>query len=167
MFWPNISSWNAKTNIPFDKILFFFFLCFCLLNEQRNHTYCTNAHIWMGVCTVVLWSGRCSIIQSISLGFGSDITCIWNLTLPYPETPPPTAEKLPELPWGRQRGNVNWLRGTNPPQQQLFPNLNNLGTCCVLYFMGGEGLRMFIYLSPQSALICVCACMCLWKKDVL
>lgn len=92
-----------------------------------------------------------------------------------PHTPPPTPSSLQHLsqpqnyyqsfPGEKQRGNVIWKRGANPPKQQLLPNHNNLGKGCGLYFMGGEGPRMFIYLSPQSASRCVYVCvrLCLWQ----
>lgn len=82
--------------------------------------------------------------------------------LPYAPLPPTLKHPSQQpkyyqsFPGEQQRGNVIWMRGGNAPQQQLFPNHNNLGKRCGLYFMGGEGARMFIYLSPQSALRCVC-----------
>ena len=87
-------------------------------------------------------------------------------------TPPNHKKYYQSVPGEKQRGNVIWKRGANPPQQQLFPNHNNLGKGCGLYFMGGEGPWMFIYLSPQSALRGVCVfvcvivcCMCVCVRD--
>lgn len=105
---------------------------------------------------------RCSIIQSISLGFGALTENQIRLLTPlFPATPLLTAKILPELPRGEASGgDVIWKTGANPPQQQLFPNHNNLGKGCGLYFMGGKGPRMLIYLFPPSALRCMRTCAC-------
>lgn len=84
-------------------------------------------------------------------------------------TPPNRKKYYKSFPGEKQRGNVIWKRGVNPPQQQLLPNHNNLGKGCGLYFMGGEGPRMFIYLSQRQHWgVCACkrVCVCVTRSVI-
>lgn len=127
----------------------------------------STVHMHIHVCE---W--KCTCVVSVpTLGTGAPLFKVspralnlWQRSRrdfsPLSLTPLPAAKYYQSFPGEKQRGNVIWKRGANPPQQQLLPNHNNLGKGCGLYFMGGEGPRMFIYLSPQSALTCACVCLC-------
>lgn len=130
----------------------------------------TQVHIWLQCVCVVC------CVPTVGTGAPLFKVSPWALKLwlrarrdfsPSLQHPSQPQKYYQHFPREKQRGNVIWKRGVNPPQQQLLPNHNNLGKGCGLYFMGREGPRMFIYLSPQSALMCVCvrACVCL-RLDV-
>lgn len=141
-------------------------LGFNYFNQKSIHR--TYAHIWARAY-------MCAV-RAPTVGTGAPLFKVspWALKLWQRRDPPPDhhhhhhhplfsapsqLQNITRASLGSSRGgNVIWKRGANPAQQQLLPNHNNLGKGCGLYFMGGEGPRMFIYLSPQSALMRACAC---------
>lgn len=163
-------SQSPSINIAFYKIICAFGL-FPRSYYFTKHTSAITVHMPMYdgkcACTCTDSGYRCCSIQSISLGFKAltgNQTRLLSSHSPSLQHPSQPQKYYQSFPREKQRGNVIWKRGANPPQQQLFPNHNNLGKGCGLYFMGGEGPRMFIYLSPQSALRCVCVLVCVCDK---
>lgn len=129
-----------------------FLLCFlyCLSKRLMQKTVHSTTECGLTACTGSLvspWAQK--LWQWTSWGFSSQ--------KPSHSITPPNHKTITRTSQGRSGGGKRDLEETaNPPQQQLFPNHNNLGKGCGLYFMGGEGLWMFIYLSQQSALRCAC-----------
>jgi len=157
---------NSKvTNV--SRLTKLFFLFFCLVPMLHYFTKHKNRHLLYkytymsrSVHGFALIGHRCFVIQSISLGFRALTENQARLLTPCSPSPslqhPSQQQEFYQSFLGeKRRGNVIWKRGANAPQQQLFPNHSNLGKGCGLYFMGEVG-RMFIYLSPQSALRCMC-----------
>lgn len=133
-----------------SKNVFYFVSCTVCPRDWCKKTVHSTTECGLTACTGSLvspWAQK--LWQWTSWGFSSQ--------KPSHSITPPNHKTITRASQGRSGGGKRDLEETtNPPQQQLFPNHNNLGKGCGLYFMGGEGLWMFIYLSQQSALRCAC-----------
>lgn len=93
----------------------------------------------------------------------SDITCMWNLTLPYPETPPPTAEKITGASLGKAEGKCELVERDESTAATAVSKSQQPGDVLWVIFYGWRGTRdVHLFISTVSTDLYMCVC--LWKN---